>query len=289
MHEHRVAGIPVGGEVRQALGGQIEIDADVGDDEAAFVARPFETQIQCSAHRRARAVGGDEPARALRVLALGRIDLQRHAVVILRQRNELVAPSHLDERLALDGVHQITLEHVLLQVDQRRESVVFVHRRLHAEDALAAIVRIPAGPWQALGEHRVGHAHGLQNLLRATREDDGAAAFRDLLFGLEHDTAHPMACQRECGDHTDGAAAHDGDRDVRGCLALRRKVRMDAVRVIKRRARGGLWSMHDATPKNSARHVRSESRVSGETAQAQRANGKNANEHIVANATILVC
>jgi hypothetical protein len=49
VHQDGVAGVPVGVEEGQALGGQRQVDADVGDDEAAFVGRALELQPQLAA------------------------------------------------------------------------------------------------------------------------------------------------------------------------------------------------------------------------------------------------
>ena len=49
VQEHGVATVPFGVKKGQALGGQRQVNADVGDDKSAFVRRAFELEVQQAA------------------------------------------------------------------------------------------------------------------------------------------------------------------------------------------------------------------------------------------------
>ena len=209
VHEDGVAGVPVGVEEREAFGGQRQVDADVGNDEAAFVGRAFELQVQHRADAGARAIGGHQPVGPQRVRALGRVHIQRGALPVLRHGVHAVAPAQLDQRVGPHGIDQVFLQILLLQVDHGEKAVVRIVWRFHAEHALTAVKRVAEAPGQAVLGDAVRHAHLLQDLHGAAREHDGAAAFRHLALRFEQHTLHAVARQLQRGHQSDGAGPGD--------------------------------------------------------------------------------
>jgi hypothetical protein len=79
---------------------------------------------------------------------------------------------------------------------------------------------LPKRQGRPVGRDGSRHADLLQDLHRAAREDDGAAAFGDLQFGLEQHAGHAQARQLQRRDQADRPGAHDHD-----FLAVLRRVR----------------------------------------------------------------
>lgn len=168
------------GQKGQALSGQGQVAADVGDHEVALVRCALHLQAHGRANGRAPSVGGQYPLRLLFIHARGRVDGECGVRGCLLDPFDLVAPAQFDQRLFTAGLQQIFLKVLLLQVDHWKKAVVFVMRRFHAEHVLAAEVRVAKAPGQAGGADAVGHAHILQNFHAAACEDNRAAALRDL-------------------------------------------------------------------------------------------------------------
>jgi hypothetical protein len=176
VHEDGVAGVPIGVEVSAALGGVGQVDADVRNDEQAFVRRAFELEAQLGADAGSPTVGGDEPVGFELVRAFGGVDFQLGKAIALRHDIELVAPAQVDERVSCAGIEQVLFEILLLQVDHGEKAVVFAVRSFHAEHALAAIKRVSKAPGQTVLGDAVCHADLLQDFHRAAGEDNRTAA-----------------------------------------------------------------------------------------------------------------
>ena len=73
---------------------------------------------------------------------------------LLLDLDHLVAPAKVDQRVGRAGVEQVFLHVLLLDVEHREESIVGIVRRFHAEDPLAAVVRVAEAPGQTV----LGHA-----------------------------------------------------------------------------------------------------------------------------------
>jgi len=214
VQQQGVAGVPVRVEKGLPLGGQGQVDADVGDHELPFVGGALEPQLQQAADARARAVAGHKPLRFLRVGPGRGVHPRLQPVGLLREADEFVAPAQLDQRFGQHRVDQVFLQVLLLQVDHGKEAVVRIVRRFHAEDTLAAVPGVAKAPGQAVCRDALCHTDLLQDLHRAPREDDGAAAFRHLALGFQQHAGHTVACQFQCRRQAHRAGT--GDQHGRG-------------------------------------------------------------------------
>jgi hypothetical protein len=79
---------------------------------------------------------------------------------------------------------------------------------------------LPKRQGRPVGRDGRVHADLLQDLHRAAREDDGAAALGDLQLGFEQHAGHAQARQLQRGKQADRAGADDDD-----FLAILRRVR----------------------------------------------------------------
>ena len=245
VHQDGVAGVPGGVEEGQPLGGEGQVDVDVGDDEQALVRGAFHLQLQAFADAGAATIGGDQPVGGQHVFAFGRVDGDDGVVALLRHLHHLVAPAEVDQPAGGAGVDQVFLHVLLLDVQHGKEAVVGAVRRLHAKHRLTLVNRVAEAPGQAVLGHALGGAHLLQDLHRAAREHDGAAALRHLELGRDQHAGHAMARQLQRGHHARGAGAGDHHLVARLRAVLRGQPgRMHAVVVIDRRARLGRRLVH---------------------------------------------
>jgi DNA-binding MarR family transcriptional regulator len=105
------------------------------------------------------------------------------------------------------------LQELLLDVEHREKAVVVVVRRLHAEHRAGRGRTNCRSARAGRSRHApVGHAHLLQDLHRAAREDDGAAAGRHLQLGIQHHAGHAVARQFQRRHQPGRAGAGDHHR-----------------------------------------------------------------------------
>jgi hypothetical protein len=121
------------------------------------------------------------------------------------------------------GIDQVLLQVLLLQVGHGKEAVVIAMRRFHAEHTLAPVEGIAEAPGQAVFHHPLRHAHLLEDLHGAAREDDGPAALGHLQLGFEQHAALAMARQLQRGGQSHRAGADDDDRMALCPRMLRRQ------------------------------------------------------------------
>ena len=81
VDQHGAAGIAARLEEGAALGREVVIHADIGDDIFAFVVLALHAQAELRANRRARAVGGEHIVGLEAIVAGRRGDAERHAVI----------------------------------------------------------------------------------------------------------------------------------------------------------------------------------------------------------------
>jgi len=155
-----------------------------------------------------------------------------------------VTPSHLCVREGGQRIQQVLLDELLLQVGHGEEAVVLPVRRLHAEHPLAPVEGVAKSPGQPLGSDTLRHTGLLQDLHGAAGEDDGAAAFADLQFALQHGHAHALLRQTERGDQPDRPGPDDQHLHVGLRVRGRRGVHL--VRVVDRRPGSVSGAVHGA-------------------------------------------
>jgi hypothetical protein len=175
VHQQRRARIRRRVEPRQPLHRPLRRLHDVGDDVAAFVLRAFQRQPELLAHRAAAAIAGHQPIGLHGARAAGAGHAHGDACAILLHGDDPVRPGHLRRWCLQRLVHEL-LDVELLDVDHRREALRGLVRHLEAQHLAVAEEAAPAGPRQRLGLHGRLRAGPAQDLLRAARDADRAAA-----------------------------------------------------------------------------------------------------------------
>lgn len=138
VQQHGLIGVEGRVEPEPALGREIGLHLHVGDQEAVAEDAAVAFLADQLAHRRARAVAGDQPVGAQRVGAFGRLDADSHAAGVLFQAGDLVFPAQVDVRLGAGLLVQKALGVVLLQVDEGRAAVAGLGQQVEAPDFLLA-------------------------------------------------------------------------------------------------------------------------------------------------------
>ena len=245
VHEDGVARVPCGIEECKTLGGQRQVDADIGDHEAAFVGSAFHQQIHGRANPRARAVAGHQPVRPQLVAAFRGVHLHPCLLALLLDLVHTVTPAQLDQRVGLHCIDQVFLQVLLLQIDHGKEAVVVGTRVFHAKHTLTAVDAVAVAPGQSGLRHALGHAHLLQDFHGAAREHNGAAAFGHLQLGLEHHAALTVASNLQRRGQTHGAGADDDDGVVLlTWMPAGKPGLVHLVLVVDGAAWLGIWLMH---------------------------------------------
>ena len=148
---------------------------DVDDDVRAIVGRAREPEAERLAHRRPRAVAGDQPVGAQPVGPLRRFELKRHTVVAALETRELRLPADLDELGRRFGtVGEELLADALLEVHHRREPLVPVHRHLQPVNRHIAVEARARGPGQRLAEDVARATPSWSKISRLRREMQAA-------------------------------------------------------------------------------------------------------------------
>jgi hypothetical protein len=188
---------------------------DVGDEVAAFVRRAAQRQAHQLAHRRAAAVGRDDPIRPQLAAAARPRYGEEDAVPVLLRAGDAPVPEDLTAR-RLERPEQEPLRVELLDVDEGRVAVVGRARHLQPEHEPVAVEGAPAGPGQGLGREGGPGAQAVEDFLAAARDADGAAAPSDLGLGFQHHRPQPVARQFDRRDQPHRPGAHHRDRGGAG-------------------------------------------------------------------------
>ena len=163
------------------------------------------------AHRRTRAVAGDEPVGMQRVCAVGGLYVQDHAVVALLHAGDLVLPAQIDIGFPPRLLVQIAFGVVLLQVDEGRAAVAGFGQQVEAPHFLFAEEDLAHVPRHAFVDHALAHAQAVPDFQCALGETDGAGTGRQAEVVVQHHHAYALAGQIECGGQADRAGSHHHD------------------------------------------------------------------------------
>src|SRR5207302_836181 len=187
--------------------------AHIGDQELLLEHMACELEAQSAARRAARAVGRQHPQRLELIAAIRRVDFQQHGALRLAQRDELVLPTYLDQvRELCRARHQVVLDIVLLQVDERRHLVTALRQQVEAVELLVTVVDATHLPRDSLRYHALADAKSVEYLQRALRPTDGTAAGRHPVVVVEHDAAHAMQGKIDRGREPHGSCSYDDYR-----------------------------------------------------------------------------
>jgi hypothetical protein len=127
---------------------------DVGDDVAAFMVFAAQFQAEHAADRAAGAVGREQPVSLQGVgrlrIAYGQVHTGRTGV----HSNHLTLPPGLDQRIGGDGLIEIFLDVLLLEIVHRPEFFRWPVRHSEFKDLPAAVETASRGPAQCLCQER---------------------------------------------------------------------------------------------------------------------------------------
>ncbi|MCY1509034.1 hypothetical protein D9M68_433630 [compost metagenome] len=218
VQQHALAGVERGVEPEAALGGQLRVHRDVGDQEAVAEHAALGFLPQHLAQVGARAVAGGHVAGLQAVLALGRFHGQHRAVVALRDAGDLVVPAQVDQRQGRGAFDEVALDVVLLQVDEGRALVAGLGQQVEAVDLLVMEEHLADVPRHALVHHAVAAAEAVEHLERALGEADRARSAGQAVVVVEQHHGHlpqgEVDGEREA--HRAGAHDHHGVAGGRG-------------------------------------------------------------------------
>ena len=155
------------------------------------------------------------------------------AIVVRVDADDLVLPAQLDAVELSRALHQILLEPVLLEIDERRTPMTGLGKEIEAIDELVAEEDLADVPADALVDDRLRAAQPVEDLERSFRVADRARAHRHRAILVEHDDRNPVLRVVDRSGEPDGAGADDDDRPFRaGTIELRRaNVRINRIRV----------------------------------------------------------
>ncbi|CFE03373.1 Uncharacterised protein [Bordetella pertussis] len=208
VQQDRLIGVEGRVEPEPALSGIIGRHLHVGDQEAVLEYPAMGFQVQQLAHRRARAVAGDQPVGMQGVGAVGRVDRDLHAIGLLRHAHHLAFPAQLDARLGAGQFVQVALGVILLQVDEGRAPVPGLGQQVEAPDFLVAEEHLADVPRYALVDHALAHAQAVPDLQRALGEADGARAGRQAVVVIQHHDPQALPRQVQRRGQAHRARAH---------------------------------------------------------------------------------
>ena len=124
-------------------------------------------ESQHAADGAARAIGGDQPVRPDRVIAVGRTDAQRDAVGLRLDADDFAAPAQLGLSKLAQAFDQKLLDPVLLQVDEGRAAVALSWQQVEFVDLLVTEIDSTDAPADALLNQALRAAKAVENLERA--------------------------------------------------------------------------------------------------------------------------
>ena len=202
-------------EPEAALGRQVGIHADVGNQEAVAEHPAVRLQAQQLAQAGARAVAGRHVAGRERVGAVGRLDGQQRLAGLLRDADHLVIPAQVDQRQRGGTLGQVALDVVLLQVDEGRPLVAAFGQQVELVDLLVAEEHAPDLPRHALVDQAVAQAEAVEHLERALGETDRARAGGQRAVVVEQHHGQLALGQVDRQRQTDRTGADHHDRMAR--------------------------------------------------------------------------
>ncbi len=175
---------------------------DIGGDEAIRPGEAFELKTQQAADGGTRAVGPDHPAGTHLLCAFGRLDSQRHPVIVLLKRGHLMVPQHLRMRVTGEMADHQIREDVLAEMEVVVEFLPRIEGVLHVGfDRLAGFqpVHLEGGGGET---DRLGipdHAELLQHRERGVIIDRCARGADHFRLPVEDGDLDPLPGEPERG------------------------------------------------------------------------------------------
>ena len=146
-------------EPEPALGRHVlRLHLHIGDQELVLELLAAKIRADHAAQAGPRAVAGDHIVRAHSVVAVGCLDREFGVVIVLPQRDHLVAPAQVDVRQLLHPVDQKGFGVILLQIDEGRHLVAGFGQQVELVQQAFAAKDLADLPDHALVEHAVGDA-----------------------------------------------------------------------------------------------------------------------------------
>ena len=164
VQENRLAFVEGWLEMEPALGREIRLHLDVDDEEAVVEDLSLEAEAEHVAKRRARAIGGNQPIGFDGISAIGRLDADFDVVPASIEPHDLVAPPQIDERQLSHPLDQISLEVILLQVDEGRALVAGLRQEVEAVHERVVEEHLADLPADALPHHALADANRIAHL-----------------------------------------------------------------------------------------------------------------------------
>jgi hypothetical protein len=191
VHQQRRAGIGRRVEPGQPLHRPPRLLHDVDDDVAAFVLRAFELQPELLAHRAAAAVAGHQPVRPAPRAAVGPSTSHGDAVPVLLHPSTRVdqATCASGTRCSASCTNRSTWYCWMLTMGAKRcVGSLGISKRSTSRSRQKLRPPVHGSALAAQRRRRAGPA---QDLLRAARDADRAAAGAIALVGFDHQAAMP--------------------------------------------------------------------------------------------------
>ncbi len=202
-------------EPEPALGREVRLHLHVRDEEAVPKDLPLRFQTEHPAHWAARAIGRDDVLGAGHVAPVWRLDFDQHVIALRLNVHHAIAPARVHAAGLEQALDQKLLQKILLQVDERGVLVSFLRKQVEGVQQLVAQVHFAEVPDHALRHRALRAAEAIQDLKRALREADGAAAFRQGRFLVHQHAIDPVQrevdrraqADRPCAHHDHGVVA----------------------------------------------------------------------------------
>ena len=185
VQQHRLVGVEGRIEPEPALGREIGLHDDVGDQETVLEHLALDVEPELAAHRAARTVGHDEPV-GLDVEAPVRGLHRDGGVVGVRlHTHDLVLPADVHAQFHRPR-HQGFFQVVLLQVDHARALVAGFGHEVEAVDLILLQEGAAHVPAHAFFTGEVAHAQAVEHLQRALGIAHRPRPHRDAVVLVEH-------------------------------------------------------------------------------------------------------
>ena len=172
VQQHRLIAMKRRIKPEPALGRKFRLHPDVGNQEAVAKQSPLALQPHVPPDGRSGTIAGHDVLRIQRVGAVWRVDGQRHAVVGLRDPDDLVAPSHLEASERGAVFVEKTFAEILLKVDEGWSQVTWVGEQIESVDLFITKEDLPDVPGNTLLDHARPASEAVPDFERPLREAD---------------------------------------------------------------------------------------------------------------------
>ena len=198
-------------EPEPALGREITLHANVGDEEIILEDAPVEVETERFAHGRLAPVAGDQPV-AFDVVGTSLADDRKtRAVCLLDDRIDAMSPAQFDIRVLRECGDQSFLDMILLYVDEGGKPLALVGQQVELINGFGAIApeHLADIPHHALVDHRFGDPESVPNLEAALGEADGLGTGGNERQPVEDQHVLTAPGQVECKRQPDRTGAND--------------------------------------------------------------------------------